>query len=138
MVKRVRLPDPPPPGTIDRDAEGGLDPRSPPYGFRVTPLGQWEQVTEQIAVIRLIARLRLEAGASYPVIAHRLNAAGIPSPKGGRKGWSASTVWRLLRRQTYWQRPDPNLAPDPWSAIRMAETIKVTGFLGDELAEPDR
>jgi hypothetical protein len=120
------------PVKIDRDSEGKLDPRSPPYGFRVNELGEWEQVPEQIKVIRDMAQWRIVNGASYSTIATRLNEAGTPSPKGGDKGWSGATVWRILRNASYWQRPDPDTTSDPWAAMRVAKVAQITGFLGDE------
>jgi hypothetical protein len=126
-----------PPVEIDRNAEGKLDPRSPPYGYRVNELGEWEQVPDEIAIIRQMAEWRLVHGASYPTIAERLNADGISSPKGGEKGWSAATVWRILRNTPYWRRPNPALAADAWAAMRAAKVAQITGFLGDEFPSGD-
>ncbi len=112
-----------------------------PYGFRLSDLGEWEQVPAEVEIIREMHALWAR-GISYRAIANRLNARGVPTPKGGEK-WSASTVTRILRNPRYYRdpkQPPPTLKSDPFAAIRYARAAQVTGILGqdqDTPPEPD-
>jgi site-specific DNA recombinase len=71
-----------------------------PYGYRYDPDTRMpEVVSEQAEIIRDIFRWYLEDDQSVYTISKRLNAAGIPSPRGA--AWTQAVVRRMLRNETY-------------------------------------
>jgi hypothetical protein len=66
---------------------------APPYGFRVRAgtRGEWEPHPEQVPIVRRIFE-EYRNGYSPRVICQRLNAQGIPSPRG--KAWNHTTFIR--------------------------------------------
>jgi hypothetical protein len=69
---------------------------APPYGL-VNRDGQLFVEPKTGAVVREIAD-RLLAGESLAVVARRLNATGVPAPRGGR--WGIGTIAQLMRSPT--------------------------------------
>src|SRR5262245_49996549 len=94
-------------GRFDRElATGGA-----PFGYRNAPLGggvhrkapgwegsRLEVVEDQADVVRRIFAERAQ-GEGLRAIAHRLNTAGIASPRA--KGWAPSALLELLRNPIY-------------------------------------
>jgi len=117
------------PDYVDRAGERLYQGGAVPYGLRVNDLGEWEQVPEEVEVIHEMYNLRLR-GISYRAIAKRLNAGGIPTPKGGEK-WSPATVMRILQNQVYRTPAEPPPTLEGFAAIRYARAAKVTGILAD-------
>ena len=78
---------------------------SPPYGYRLDPdrprdpAGVRLDESQAVVVKELFAGY-LEQGATLFGLARRLEAAGIPSPKG-RRLWSLSTLRVVLSNPTY-------------------------------------
>ncbi|MEU4396085.1 recombinase family protein [Kribbella sp. NPDC023855] len=69
---------------------------APPYGL-VSRDGQLFVEPKTGAVVREIAD-RLLAGESLAMVARRLNASGVPAPRGGR--WGIGTIAQLMRSPT--------------------------------------
>lgn len=75
----------------------------PPYGFRNPPRGNANRGTLQVEeseaqVVRQIFG-QIAAGEPFREIAARLNALGVPAPRGER--WSKSTVQAMSRNPSY-------------------------------------
>ncbi|MDG4829080.1 recombinase family protein [Solwaraspora sp. WMMD1047] len=76
----------------------GYDPtgwRSLPARVGTDALAQVIQ-EEHAEVIREAAR-RVASGEACYSIAQDFNARGIPTPRGGKKGWSLSQIGRMLQ-----------------------------------------
>ncbi len=79
---------------------------TPPYGYLYVGTNEHRPnhvgldiVPEQAAIVRQIYQWALE-GVALRRIADRLDAAGISSPKRA-KGWSGTTVHRIVRSEVY-------------------------------------
>jgi DNA invertase Pin-like site-specific DNA recombinase len=85
-----------------------------PYAYRpemekVTKKGRTRWVTARLvlgpeAEARVVRQLFLDY-ANTPVglrgLAQRLTAAGVPAPRGGKKGWGTNTIKRILKNPAY-------------------------------------
>lgn len=104
-----------------------------PYGYRYLGKAEGDRGhllvdEEQAAVVRQVFAWCLE-GCSVLEIAYRLNASGIPPQRAGR--WGKSSVFRLLRNETYAgvahynrrQRAIPENAPASHAARRDKKTV---------------
>lgn len=85
--------------------QGAVMPGFVPYGYRYVPRegdrrGRLEINEVEAAVVREIFRAIVEEGLSLRAVAARLQAGGVPTPRGGRR-WRASTVWSIVRDETY-------------------------------------
>jgi site-specific DNA recombinase len=86
-------------GRLRRAQEGRNPGRTLPYGFTTGARpGDVVTVPHEAAVVQRIFRA-YGAGASVRGIAARLNAEGLPGPRGG--GWAGATVARMLANETY-------------------------------------
>ena len=104
-----------------------------PYGLRVNEWGHWEVVEDEAKIIRQMSDWWWHESASYSAIAARLNAEGIPTPKGGDR-WSAATVMRILQNPVYYRSEDPDTQESSSldvEAIRAMKATYASGFLGD-------
>jgi hypothetical protein len=76
---------------------------APPYGFRLVPgarrgePSRFEQVPEEVRVVREMLRLMLDAGLGYRRIADRLNAMGARTRTG--RLWAAELVRMVLQNE---------------------------------------
>jgi len=91
-------------GRLYRLRQGWSVPHQAPYGYRYRPATRergngWEVVPEQAAVVEQMFLWYTEAGLILEQIAQRLNQGRVPSPEG--KGWTGSTVGRMLRQPAY-------------------------------------
>jgi len=87
-------------GTLEK-ARRGLKPSGPiNFGFRrdAAALGGLAVDEGEAATVRRIFEW-LAAGDSLRAIEHRLNAQGIPSPRGGR--WTATTIRNIVMNDLY-------------------------------------
>lgn len=85
--------------------QGAVMPGFVPYGYRYVPRdgdrrGRLEIKEAEAAVIRGIFRAIAEEGLSLRAVAARLQEQGVPTPRGGKR-WRASTVWSIVRDETY-------------------------------------
>lgn len=86
-------------GRVRRAQEGRNPGRRLPFGYSTgDKRGEIVVVPGEAEVVRRVFREFL-AGSSLRAIAVRLNAEGIPGPKGG--GWSAPTISRMLANEMY-------------------------------------
>lgn len=89
-------------GKRARAEAGRLPTNNLPFGYRwadgtrVTAVAAEGTAPIVVAIFRAAA-----AGERFTAIANRLNAAGIPSPRDGAKGWSVSTLRRLVANPAY-------------------------------------
>ena len=79
---------------------------TPTYGYRLlrgTETGPQQLVVEEreAAVVRQMYRWLVEEQLSSYAIQKRLIERGIPTRKGGGRGWSQSTIIRILSSTTY-------------------------------------
>ena len=80
-------------GKERKAAEGGYTGGWLPYGYRRGDDGTVAAVPEEAAVVKRIFRWSAR-GVSQRTIAERLNAAGVPTRKGGP--WRRSTIYNVL------------------------------------------
>ena len=79
---------------------------TPTYGYRLfrgTETGPQQMAVEECeaAVVRQIYRWLVEEQLSSYAIQKRLIERGVPTRKGGGRGWSQSTIIRILSSTTY-------------------------------------
>jgi DNA invertase Pin-like site-specific DNA recombinase len=86
-------------GLRDRYVQGKWCGKAP-YGYVVGPDGHLAFGDQQeIATVRAIFRMRADEGLGYGTIAMRLNAKGVPAPRGGN--WNVPGVRNILTRENY-------------------------------------
>jgi DNA invertase Pin-like site-specific DNA recombinase len=92
----------------DRNAqmrEAGRYIGRPAFGWTIDPdTGLLVEKTDEAPIVARILALYAELKSSRKV-ARALNAAGVPSPEGGVRGWGDGTVRRILARQPGYQPP---------------------------------
>jgi site-specific DNA recombinase len=91
-------------GRLYRLRQGWSAPHQAPYGYRYRPATRersngWEIVPEQAAVVEQMFLWYTEAGLILEQIAQQLNQDRVPGPEG--RGWTGSTVGRMLRQSVY-------------------------------------
>lgn len=71
----------------------------PPFGYRNSPDGSMEIVSEERPVVELIYRLYTKDGIGLRLIAQHLNERGIKTRRGGY--WNMVTIRDILKNSTY-------------------------------------
>lgn len=74
----------------------------PPYGFNKVKIGKdctLEIIEEQAEIVRLIFDLYVTQGLTPGAIARKLNAMGVPAPRGGK--WFKDTIRGTIRNVHY-------------------------------------
>ena len=84
--------------------QGESMPIGAPYGYRYTPAregvkAQWRVVPSEAEVVRQLFSWYAEGEGGFSELARRLNAQGIPSPRG--RLWSESAIRRILTQPAY-------------------------------------
>lgn len=97
----------------------GLSAGGRAYGYRPDPAekGQLAVIEDEAEVIRRIFRAFAD-GRSPTMIAHDLNAAGIPAPRGSG-AWTASTIYGWAERRSGILRNDLYAGRLIWNKTRM-------------------
>jgi DNA invertase Pin-like site-specific DNA recombinase len=56
---------------------------------------------DEVAVVRQLFLDYANTAMGLRTLAQRLTAAGVPSPRGGKKGWGTNTIKRILQNPAY-------------------------------------